>query len=329
LNYTHYIGVSGNLRNGETMGTYGLTIRETTARDDATANTGTKATIVVSEDTAGQANGAHLTRGHFETMGDEDWFKVLLTKDTEYRFDAVNNMENPTVTADTTHILGLFDSGGNLLDGTKDSGGVPNGGGNSRFFYTPKLTCEVDSMTSMTCPYYVAMGPHPLWATVRGSYLVGVRTETDDIGTYLVDSSKLRDHGEAKAVTLNGRAVPAQLEWRGDVDWFKFDIPDTEQAPSRPYRFDINAANPAGDGSLVGGKIVGVYPAAGIETELIDGEMVEVMNLRHKLRLDKPTPSMAVFRPPNAGTYYVGVYSTTSEGSWELLTIGGYGVTLK
>ena len=53
------------------------------------------------------------------------------------------------------------------------------------------------------------------------------------------------------------------------------------------------------------------------------------MNLHHKLRLDKPTPSMAVFRPPNAGTYYVGVYSTTSEGSWELLTIGGYGVTLK
>ena len=329
LNYTHYIGVSGNLRNGETMGTYGLTIRETTARDDATANTGTKATIVVSEDTAGQANGAHLTRGHFETMGDEDWFKVLLTKDTEYRFDAVNNMENPTVTADTTHILGLFDSGGNLLDETKDSGGVPNGGGNSRFFYTPKLTCEVDSTTSMTCPYYVAMGPHPRWSTVRGSYLVGVRTETDDIQTYLVAPRKLRLHEEAKPVTLNGSPVPAQLEWPGDVDWFRFDIPDTEQALSRSYRFDIIAANPAGDGALTVGELVGIYQTAGAKRELINGEMVEVMNLYDPLRLDKPTQSAGVFQPTQAGTYYVRVHKSTSVGSWEMLTIGGYKVTLK
>ena len=53
------------------------------------------------------------------------------------------------------------------------------------------------------------------------------------------------------------------------------------------------------------------------------------MNLYNPLRLDKPTPSAGVFQPTQAGTYYVGVHNSTSVGSWEMLTIGGYKVPLK
>lgn len=109
-----YITVGGVFPEGaDEAGTYGILFRETTATDDMPANVGTGRTLTVKTTTGN--HGEHMLIGSFEQSGDVDWFKVVLTPGTEYRFDAVARGDRDDATSRDAFILGIYDANGVLV----------------------------------------------------------------------------------------------------------------------------------------------------------------------------------------------------------------------
>ena len=291
---TYYVAAGGNLKKGEAAGTYTVFVNETTESDEHTANTGTTGAIDVYNGTL--SGGAHLTRGDYDNHTDVDWFEVTLEAGTEYRFDAVGRNDSPDATTRTAHIVGLYDDDGERVSGTAHSGGVETGGGSSRFFYTP---AEAGT-------YYVAIGQHPRYESTRGSYFVGVRTKADDLP---------HDKSTTALLTVGTTGgVEGEIEWRGDRDWLK-----AELEAGQAYHVSVGMANPSRDGDLPSGRLTRAVTIF----ELSAGDQIAEVDMT------KTSPQSAVFYASHSVMHYFEVGSDTSRDGWELMSIGGYRLTVE
>ena len=290
----YYIVVGANLR-GESAGTYTLIVRETTARDNATANIGTSAEITV--------DAATLLTGTFEQVSDIDWYKVRLLAGAQYRFDALGRNDNPTVSSQGAQILGIRDSDGDRVDGTAQSGGVETSGGNSRFFHR----------SSTTGDYFVEVGEHPRYHTASGTYKIAVSTDADDFTNSTTRTGTM--------AVGNADGEEGEIESRGDRDWIKI----SGLVKDQNYVIRVVPSYHAEDGPISEGgvRISDVIRYAnGAQTgfDWSEGttESIGCFNI----------PNWRDSIP--IGTIYAEVASTRSHpDGWELINIGGYKVTVE
>ena len=128
---TYYVAAGGA---HDSVGSYDLFVRKIT--DDYSGRTGTTGVVEV---------GGSVT-GEIQLAGDRDWFAVELEAGKTYRFD-LEGADTGAGTLPNTHLRGIYDAEGELIDGTMDvNGGVGN---NSRVTYT----------ATETGTYYVVASP--------------------------------------------------------------------------------------------------------------------------------------------------------------------------
>ena len=118
---THYVSAGAY---GSLTGTYTLSVTNASAADAVTAGT----------DTTGRVAVDGSVRGEIDHAGDRDWFAVTLGAGTPYRIDLRGWPSGAGTLRDPT-LWGIYDSDGNLIDGTDD--GDSGRGYNSRVTFTP------------------------------------------------------------------------------------------------------------------------------------------------------------------------------------------------
>ena len=244
--------------------------------DDYADNTTTEGSVSVGGSAVGnyqQASSldpADWIRPTVETgYFDHDWFRVTFDEDTTYRIEIKGSWTDHGTLRDT-RIAGIYDSNGNLIDGTVDD----NSG------------IDVGARTIFTAPtdgtYYIAAtrGERPF--------------PTQNSGTYTVEVSEVGEDDYAADTTTSGSvevegSTTATIERLGDLDWFAVTLEGYAT-----YRFDLEGIGD--DWRLLEGKFIrGIYDSngdlfAGSYTgEVRDGEV------------------RAVFTPEQDGTYYVAV----------------------
>ena len=244
--------------------------------DDYADNTTTEGSVSVGGSAVGnyqQASSldpADWIRPTVETgYFDHDWFRVTFDEDTTYRIEIKGSWSDHGTLRDT-RIAGIYDSNGNLIDGTVDD----NSG------------IDVGARTIFTAP------------TAGTYYIAATRGErpfpTQNSGTYTVEVSEVGEDDYAADTTTSGSvevegSTTATIERLGDLDWFAVTLEGYAT-----YRFDLEGIGD--DWRLLEGKFIrGIYDSngdlfAGSYTgEVRDGEV------------------RAVFTPEQDGTYYVAV----------------------
>ena len=245
--------------------------------DDYADNTTTGGSVSVGGSAVGNyqqsilndADWIRVTVETFWTYFDHDWFRVTLDEDTTYRIEIKGSWTDHGTLRDT-RIAGIYDSNGNLIDGTVDD----NSG------------IDVEARTIFTAPtagtYYIAAtrGEFPFPAQNSGTYTVEVAEVGND--DYAADTTT------SGSVEVDG-STTATIERLGDLDWFAVTLEGYAT-----YRFDLEGIGD--DWRLLEGKFIrGIYDSngdlfAGSYTgEVRDGEV------------------RAVFTPEQDGTYYVAV----------------------
>ena len=101
---THYVSAGAY---GSLTGTYTLSVTNASAADAVTAGT----------DTTGRVAVDGSVRGEIDHAGDRDWFAVTLGAGTPYRIDLRGWPSGAGTLRDPT-LWGIYDSDGNLIDGT-------------------------------------------------------------------------------------------------------------------------------------------------------------------------------------------------------------------
>ena len=168
------------LADGEAVGTI---LNTEPAGQDLPADTTTTGTVAV----GGSATGT------IENAGDRDWFAVELEAGVTYRVELEGSPTSHGTLGDT-HLYGIYDSNGNLINGTQDGDGGSNW--NSRVYYT----ADADGT------YYISAGG---FGSRVGIYQVSV--------TEVIDHSA--DTGTDGTVAVGGSAV-VEIESESDRDWF-------------------------------------------------------------------------------------------------------------
>ena len=242
---TYYVAAGGYDKD---TGTYVLSV--TKAPDDFAADAGTTGTVAV---------GGTAT-GEIERTDDSDWFAVTLEAGKTY---AVELKGRPTRdgTLKNPYLDGIYDSDGNLVDGTLDD----NGGKGRNSLVT--FTAEADGT------YYVAAGAA---GKHKGTYTLSVTEPPDDFaadagttgtvavggtGGYGVSVAEVPDDfaagtGTTGAVAVGGTAT-GEIERTGDSDWFAVTL-----EAGKTYRVDLKGKD-TGDGTLEDPYLNGLYDADG------------------------------------------------------------------
>ena len=122
-NGTYYVAVGTD--SSYRGGTYTLSVTDAGLPDDHSADTATTSTVAV---------GGSET-GSIERTDDQDWFKVELEADTQYRIDLKGSPSGDGTLADP-YLCGLYDAEGDYVSGTRDDDG--GAGSNSRATFTPE-----------------------------------------------------------------------------------------------------------------------------------------------------------------------------------------------
>ena len=146
-----------------------------------------------------------LATGAIGTVGDQDWFAITLEAGIRYRIDLRGDFgPAPYGNAGTVkfpmNIRGIYDSGGNLIDGTASG----QGSWDTRTYFTP---------------------------TVDGTYYVAVEAKNNydpRTGTYRVELTALEADQTAGTdtngeVTVGGTAT-GEIGPAGDRDWFAVEL---------------------------------------------------------------------------------------------------------
>ena len=120
---TYYVAVGTD--SSYRGGTYTLSVTDAGLPDDHSADTATTSTVAV---------GGSET-GSIERTDDQDWFKVELEADTQYRVDLKGSPSGDGTLADP-YLCGVYDAEGDYVSGTRDDDG--GAGSNSRVTFTPE-----------------------------------------------------------------------------------------------------------------------------------------------------------------------------------------------
>ena len=210
-----------------------------------------------------------VTTETFWTYFDYDWFRVTFDAGKTYRVHIKGSWTDHGTLRDT-RIAGIYDSNGNLIDGTVDD----NSG------------IDKEARTIFTAP---STGTHYISAT-RGDFPFPAQ----DSGTYTVKVEEIGGDDYAAntsttgSVTVDG-STTGTIERLGDLDWFAVTL--TGYAT---YRFDLEGIGE--DWPLLEGKFIrGIYDSNG---------NVFAGTYTPESRDDDP---QAVFSPKQGGTYYVAV----------------------
>ena len=181
---TYYVSAGGY---SNRTGTYTLRVSENPA-DDYAADATTTGTVAVGGSATGNV-------GYF---GDRDWFAVTLEAGKTYQFD-LEGIWSWSGTLRDPYLRGIYDAGGNRIDGTtNDDGGRVR---NSRVSFTPNEDAT----------YYVSAGSdHDYWT---GTYTLRVSESENPAGDYAADPAT------TGTVVVDGW-VTGTIGTPGDRDWF-------------------------------------------------------------------------------------------------------------
>lgn len=174
------------------------------------------------------------TTGQLETVGDRDWFSIILSAGNQYSFKldpaATNGLQDP--------YLRLFSIGGTTMLAENDDA---NG-----------LGSQIDITITATGTYYLeaGSGTNPDVQAVgsrMGNYILSATTTGDDYSAGV---------GTTGRITIGGSSI-GELETAGDSDWFAVSL-----TAGKDYVFTLNSGATDGladpllslyrsDGSLV------------------------------------------------------------------------------
>ena len=213
---TYYVSAGAN---GGNCGTYTLSVKT----DDA---------LSPGTDTTGRVAVDGSVTGQIDYQGDRDWFAVTLEADTIYRIDLEGYWTSAGTLRDP-YLAGIYDSDGNLIDGTRNNNG--GFGPNSLVFFTP----------TETGTYYVAAGSD--W-NKTGTYTLSVRDVPSDLQTAGTDTTG--------TVAVDG-SVTGEIDHPGDQDWFAVTL-----EAGTIYRIDLEGFWTSA-GSLGGAYLRGIYDSEG------------------------------------------------------------------
>ena len=199
---------------------------------------------------------------------DHDWFRVTFDAGKTYRVDIKGSWTDHGTLRDT-RIAGIYDSNGNLIEGTvDDNSGIDK---EARAIFTAPTTGA----------HYISAtgGQFPFPAQSSGTYTVKVVEIGGD--DYVANTST------TGSVTVEG-STTGTIERLGDLDWFAVTL-----EAYATYRFDLEGIGE--DWPLLEGKFIwGIYDSNG---NLFAGTYTP--EWRDEVR--------AVFAPEQGGTYYVAV----------------------
>ena len=249
---TYYVSAGGY---SNRTGTYTLRVSENPA-DDYAADATTTGTVVVGGSATGNV-------GYF---GDRDWFAVTLEAGKTYQFD-LEGIWSWSGTLRDPYLRGIYDAGGNRIDGTtNDDGGRVR---NSRVSFTPNEDAT----------YYVSAGSdHDYWT---GTYTLRVSESENPAGDYAANATT------TGTVVVGGGPATGNIDSPGDRDWFAVDLEE-----GKGYRFDLRGSR--NHGTLPDPYLRGIYDEDG---ELIDGTTNDNGGWRNN--------SHVGFTPDESATYYV------------------------
>ena len=238
--------------------------------DDYENNTTTTGSVSVGGSAIGNLQQVASDDEYCAALLDRDWFRVTFDAGKTYRIDIRGSWTNHGTLRDT-RIAGIYDSNGNLIDGTADE----NSG------------VDTEARTIFTAPttgtYYISAtrGEFPFPTQHSGTYTV----EVDEVG----DDDYAANTATSGSVAVGG-STTGTIERLGDLDWFEVTLPQANHS----YEFNIQGIGT--DWPLLEWKFVkGVYGSndnlfAGTYTpEALDGQV------------------RAIFTPAYDGTYYVAV----------------------
>ena len=243
---------------------------------DLPTNTSTTGRVVV----GGSAMGA------IGTVGDQDWFEVVLEAGKIYRFDLEGSWYSDGTLYDP-YLRGIHDAGGERIDNTSDDD--EGRGLNSRVYFTPNEGAT----------YYVAAGAD---RSYTGTYTLSVTEIMDD---YAAGTGTGTGTG---SVAVDGSAT-GEIDYFGDEDWFAVEL-----EAGTTYRFDLKGWN-TNDGTLFDPSLRGIYDAYGNRiANTTDDDSGVYRNSR------------VYFTPTEDATYYVGAAAVDRDpaGGFGTYIIGTY-----
>ena len=255
---TYYVSAGGNGYNKRT-GTYTLRVSENPA-DDYAADATTTGTVVVGGSATGNV-------GYY---GDRDWFAVTLEAGKTYQFDLEGTWSWSGTLYDP-YLRGIYDAGGNRIDGTtNDDGGRVR---NSRVSFTPNEDAT----------YYVSAGSdHDYSGTYyTGTYTLRVSESENPAGDYAANAT-------TTGTVVVGGSATGNIDFPGDRDWFAVYLGE-----GKGYRFDLKGS-PTHHGTLGDPYLRGIYDANG---DRIDGTTNDNGGWGNN--------SHVGFTPDESATYYV------------------------
>ena len=253
---TYYVSAGGY---SNRTGTYTLRVSENPA-DDYAADATTTGTVVVGGSATGNV-------GYY---GDRDWFAVTLEAGKTYQFDLEGTWSWSGTLYDP-YLRGIYDAGGNRIDGTtNDDGGRVR---NSRVSFTPNEDAT----------YYVSAGSDRDYSGTyyTGTYTLRVSESENPAGDYAANATT------TGTVVVGGGPATGNIDSPGDRDWFAVDLEE-----GKTYRFDLRGSR--NDGTLPDPYLRGIYDEDG---ELIDGTTNDNGGWRNN--------SHVGFTPDESATYYV------------------------
>ena len=255
---TYYVAAGATV--GPWVGSYTLAVTELAA--DVAADTTTTATVAV---------GGTVT-GDIETLGDRDWFAVTLEAGKTYRLD-LEGTPTEKGTLEQPYLQGVYDTNGDLIDGTTDD----NGGwiNNSRVYFTATTSGTYYVATSSAHDNYV---PGQKNGGAAGTYTLSVTELAADVAADITTTA---------TVAVGGTAT-GEIESLDDRDWFAVAL-----EAGKTYQFDLEGKS-TDKGTLGNPHLRGIHNAAGV---LIDGTTDEDSG--------RWNSSQVYFTAATSGTYYV------------------------
>ena len=203
-----------------------------------TKNVTTEA-VTISEDTntTGSLTIGDSKEGTIDFSYDQDWYKVTLLADTEYRF-SLKGEESGVGTLQDTYIKGIFDSNGDLIDNTE----------NDDANYS--LESEVTYTATEDGIYYISAAAY---GDLTGTYALSMTQVSSSEVVVAEESAGTDTTGEM----VIGEYTTAAIEPAGDQDWFKVSL-DADTT------YEINMyGDSTGQGTLIDPLIQGIYDSTG------------------------------------------------------------------
>ncbi len=246
------------------------------AGEDFAADTGT----------AGRAEVGETVTGTVDTPHDRDWFAISLQAGKGYSIDLIGDFLSDRELRDT-YIHGIYDSDGNLVEGTHDD---DSGAGKvARLFFSPE-----ESGT-----YYVAAGAY---LSDTGDYRLSV-------SEFSIPDSDDHPAGTATTAALgeDGTAL-GTIEVAGDRDWIAVTLEGGTN-----YRIDLKGS-PTGNGTLSDPFLRGIFDANGnrASAERNDDSGTGVN-------------SVVYFTPEDSGTFFVEAGAYDDETGTYTLSVAEVG----